>query len=308
MSGYSVSNPKELKDAILRRLGAPIINIEVTEQQVYDCISRAIELFTDYHPDGLNRTFMTVTLTAEQAASGIVQFTQPIYAITKILRASSTFWTMDGNSTYTWFSDFLRGLAGAGGAAGGCNSYHGGMLGQGDLQTYSMLMSYKNTMMDQLSPLDDFWYNSLNNTVRIIGNKRTGDLVIFECWVPSSILVADSATGLVGNERNYIGAASGVTAYEQWNDPYSVLKQNNVVGNSQQYAEQGVYNVRIVKDLATAYVKELNGQILRKHQGMQLPGGVTIDGQSILQEAKEEIAALRQELMDISEPLPILVG
>lgn len=306
MSGYSVSNPKELKDAILRRLGAPIINIEVTEQQVYDCISRAIELFTDYHPDGLNRTFITVVLDAEQASSGIIQFQQPVYAITKILRASSTFWTMDGNSTYTWFSDFLRGLAGGG--SGTCNSYHQGMLGQGDLQTYSMLMSYKNTMMDQLQPLDDFWYNSLNKTVRVIGNKRAGDLVVFECWIPSSVLVEESATGLVGNERNYVGANSGMTPAQYWDDPYTILRQNNVVGNPQLYAEQGVYNVRIVKDLSTAFVKELNATILRKHQGMQLPGGITIDGQTMLQEAKEEIAALRQELLDISEPLPILVG
>ena len=41
---YNTYNPKTLKDAILRRLGAPVINVEVTEDQIYDCIQRALEL------------------------------------------------------------------------------------------------------------------------------------------------------------------------------------------------------------------------------------------------------------------------
>ena len=42
---YNTYNPKTLKDAILRRLGAPVINVEVTEDQIYDCIQRALELY-----------------------------------------------------------------------------------------------------------------------------------------------------------------------------------------------------------------------------------------------------------------------
>ncbi|WVX87465.1 head-tail adaptor Ad2 [Vibrio phage EniLVp02] len=308
MSGYSASNPRELKDIILRRLGAPINNVELTESQIYDCISRAIELFTEYHPDGLNRTFVTVQLTEEQAKTGIIQFDKPIYAVTKILRAGSTFWTMDGNTTFSWFSDFLRGLAGAG-TPGSCNTYAPGMFsGGGDLQTYSMLMSYKNTMMDQLSPLNDFWYNSMTRTMRVVGNLKAGDLIVFECWVQTAMMVADSATGIIGNERNLIGSTATNDPNELWDDPYTQLQKNNFIGNAEMYAEQGVYNVRWVKDYSTSLAKELNGIVLRKFQGAQLPGGVTIDGQTIIQEAKDEIAALRDELMSISEPLPIMIG
>ena len=57
MSGYVTNNPRELKDAILRRLGAPVINVEVTEDQIYDCIQRALELYGEYHFDGVNKGY-----------------------------------------------------------------------------------------------------------------------------------------------------------------------------------------------------------------------------------------------------------
>ena len=41
---------------------------------------------------------------------------------------------------------------------------------------------------------------------------------------------------------------------------------------------------------------------------MSLPGGVTIDGQTMYQEATEEIADLRQELKEIEQPLGIVFG
>ena len=42
MATNTARNPKELKDVILRRLGAPIINVELTEDMIYDCIQREI--------------------------------------------------------------------------------------------------------------------------------------------------------------------------------------------------------------------------------------------------------------------------
>ncbi|CAM0002110.1 head-tail adaptor Ad2 [Vibrio phage D479] len=305
MQMYSASSPKELKDLILRRLGAPVINIEVTEDQVYDCVSRAIELFIDYHPDGLRKTFSVIRLTEEQAASGIIQLDLPAHSVTSLLRSGSTFWTMDGNATYTWFNDFLQGLTGN---SSGCNSYYPGMLGQGDLSSYWQLMSYKNTMMDMLQPVHDYFFDATNNMVRINGNLITDEYIILECYVPTAMLVQESGTGIVGNRAATVGSLESVTDANAWDDPYSALKMGNFVGNPELYAPQGVYNIRWVKDMATAFVKQVNGTILKKHQGMQLPGGTTVDGQTIYQEATEEIAMLREELMNLITPLPILYG
>lgn len=306
MQMYSASSPREMKDLILRRLGAPVINVEVTEDQVYDCVSRAIELFIDYHPDGLRKTFAIVQLTAEQAASGIIQLDLPAHSVTNLLRTGSTFWTMDGNATYTWFNDFLSGLTGAG--SGGCNSYYPGMMGQGDLSSYYQLMSYQNTMMDILQPVHDYFYDATSKIIRVNGNLITDEYLIFECYVPTAMLVQESGTGIVGNRAATVGSSAYVTSAQSWDDPYTALQQNNFVGNSELYAPQGVYNIRWVKDMATAYTKQMNGIVLKKHQGMQLPGGTTVDGQTMYQEAAEEIAALREELMNLTTPLPIMYG
>lgn len=63
-----------------------------------------------------------------------------------------------------------------------------------------------------------------------------------------------------------------------------------------------------MKDYATALAKELNGQILARHQGMMLPGGVIIDGQRLIEEARLEKEALREELYLLDPPFGILVG
>lgn len=300
MAGYSTSNPKELKDAILRRLGAPIINVEVTEAQIYDCISRAIELYTEYHPDGLNRTFITVVLDEQQAASGIIQFDKRMYAVTKVLRGDfGGAFTFSG-TPLDWFIHFVNNLAG-----GVCQT--SGPYGSMDLQTYSMYNQYFQTLQDQLNPIQDFWFNSTSNTIRVLGNIQPGQVLVFEAWAYTAMLV-DESSRLVGNPSNIVGMGNDFNYVEAWDNPYENLKKDNLVGNTTPYADQGVFNVRWVKDYSTALVKELNGHILRKHQGMQLPGGITIDGQSILAEAKEEISRLREELLQLSEPLPILWG
>ncbi|AFQ22637.1 T4-like phage head completion, neckhetero-dimeric protein [Stenotrophomonas phage IME13] len=88
---YTTNNPLELKDAILRRLGAPIVHVEVTEQQVFDCISRALELYGEYHYDGFHKTYATVVLTEEQAKTGVISFA-----------GGNVFCSYSGNSNQYW--------------------------------------------------------------------------------------------------------------------------------------------------------------------------------------------------------------
>ncbi|AGN30023.1 neck protein [Vibrio phage nt-1] len=305
MQAYNATSPREMKDLILRRLGAPIVNVEVSEDQIYDCISRALELYIEYHPDGVNKTYSIISLSAEQAQTGIVNLDIPATAITKIVRAGSSFFTMDGNATYSWFTDFLQGLTGGG--KGSCNTYHG-MLAGGGLSDYWSLMSYKNTLMDILSPEHDYWYNGVNKQLRINANLSEGEIVVVEAYVPSALLVSESATGIIGNKAATIGSYEDVTLQESWDDPYSILRQNNIIGNPNQFAEQNAYSVRWVKDMATAMVKQVNGTILKKHQGLQLPGGITVDGKEIYDEATQEMERLREELMTLTVPLGVYMG
>lgn len=72
--------------------------------------------------------------------------------------------------------------------------------------------------------------------------------------------------------------------------------------DSAQYAS--VWNDRWLKEYATALIKRTWGSNLKKFAGVQLPGGVTLNGQQIYDEAVQEIKDLELE-MGNSYELPV---
>jgi len=70
-----------------------------------------------------------------------------------------------------------------------------------------------------------------------------------------------------------------------------------------------VYNDMFLKKYTTALFKRQWGMNLIKFEGVQLPGGVTLNGARILDEAKEEINALHEEMRLTYElPVDFMVG
>lgn len=70
-----------------------------------------------------------------------------------------------------------------------------------------------------------------------------------------------------------------------------------------------VYNDRMLKKLATAMIKRQWGANMKKFQGMQLPGGIMMNGQQIYDEAVDEIEKLEEQIrLTYEEPPQFLVG
>jgi hypothetical protein len=65
-----------------------------------------------------------------------------------------------------------------------------------------------------------------------------------------------------------------------------------------------VWNDRWLKEYATALIKRTWGGNLKKFAGVQLPGGVTLNGQQIFDEAVQEIKDLELEMSNSYE-LPV---
>jgi hypothetical protein len=65
-----------------------------------------------------------------------------------------------------------------------------------------------------------------------------------------------------------------------------------------------IYNDRMLKKLATAYIKRQWGNNMKKFGGMQLPGGITMNGQQIYDEAVNEIQQLEDLIRDTYEEPP----
>lgn len=309
MSIHAPQNPKELKDAILTRLGAPILNVELTEDMIYNCIQRALELFGEYHYDGLNKGYHAFYIgdDDELYKHGVFDLRgSNIFAVTKIVRTNiGSITSMDGNATYPWFTDFLLGMAGINGGMGSsCNKFYGPNAFGADLGYFTQLMTYMSMMQDMLSPLPDFWYNGANEQLKVMGNFQKRDVIIVEVFT----LAYSGVDKTVGNTAGYgyAGPADQWTVAEQWDNMDRSLPQR--VAGEDSMVKQGAYNNRWVKDYATTLSKELLGQVLAKHQGLQLPGGVTLNGERLLEEAEREKERLREELYLLDPPFGILIG
>lgn len=86
-----------------------------------------------------------------------------------------------------------------------------------------------------------------------------------------------------------------------------VIAEGFVIIDPEAYTK--VYNDRMLKRLSTAYIKRQWGTNMKKFQGMQLPGGVMMNGQQIYDEAVQEITELEQTIRDtFEEPPQFLLG
>ena len=69
-----------------------------------------------------------------------------------------------------------------------------------------------------------------------------------------------------------------------------------------------VYNDSWLKHYVTALIKKQWATNIKKFNGLQLPGGVTIDGDRLYQEANEELKELKEEIINKSAPLEFMLG
>lgn len=124
------------------------------------------------------------------------------------------------------------------------------------------------TMRSHLSMLDDLF----NGTTPIRHERHTDKLMIDFSWEDNL------------NDGDYIII-----------EAFKVLDPET---NSQ------VWGDRFLREYATAQIKEQWGMNVSKYEGIQLPGGVTMNGRAILEEAKQEIAEL-EEQMQLTHELPV---
>lgn len=69
-----------------------------------------------------------------------------------------------------------------------------------------------------------------------------------------------------------------------------------------------IFNNRMLKKLATAYVKKQWGSNVKLHSGIVLLGGVTVNGQTIYDEAMAEIENIEEEIKSTYQepPMPMM--
>ena len=240
----------QFKDYILRRLGAPVINVNVDDLQVEDRIDDAIALWQQYHYDGTQQVYLAHQVTALDKTNTYIALDPSIVGITRMLALSTS---IGSTSIFSLNYQFA----------------------QSDLLQSAMSASSIVPLWMALTRLE-FMQNVLVGQQPIRFNVHTGRVYIDMDWTRVS-------TGDYIMLEGY-SKVDPTTYPDIWSD-------------------------RWLLRYATALVKKMWGDNIKKFGNMQMAGGITFNGQKIWDEAVAEIEELEKQVMnELSGPNIIMVG
>jgi hypothetical protein len=224
-------------DYCLRNLGEPVLEINVSEEQIEDRIDEALQFYQEYHSDAISPVFHKHQVTAQDIQNEYITIPDAITVVTRIFSLAEA-GTSSGmfSAKYQIFLNDIFDLRFA-----------------GSIANYVQTMQYLNTL-DMV----------FNGEEQIRFNRHMGRLHIDTDWSTSV------------QEGSYIIV-----------EAYRIVDPNTF---------SKVYNDMFLKRYATALIKRNWGQNLSKFDGMQLPGGVQINAQRILEEANAEIIRIEEEM------------
>jgi hypothetical protein len=245
----AISSRQGLIDYCLRELGAPVIEINVDDDQIEDRIDEAFAFYREFHYDAVELVYLKAEVTANVLAQQYFEINDAIIGINKVFPFSNK------SNGMTLFDVRYQMLI---------NDLYSIM--STDIVYYTMVKSELELINQLLVGQKPIRFNKHTNRLYIdmdwIRDVNLGDFLIVEAY---KLLDAETYTD--------------------------------------------VYNDRMLKKLATAYIKRQWGTNLKKFSGVLLPGGVMLNGDSIYQEAMEEIKDVEQELQDRFElPPDMFVG
>ena len=273
---------QELKDYCLRQLGAPVLEVNVDDDQVDDLVDDALQLFNERHFDGVERMYLKYKLTQDDIDRGKAD---PATGVGIVTTTATSTDSGSGTFTSTWYenSNFLQVPDSVIGVEKifkfDSSTISSGMFSVKyqlflndmyqfnsiDLLQYSMVKTY----------LEDIDF-LLTTDRQIRFNKRQDRLYLDIDW--------DSETA-----GNYIVL-----------DCWRILDPTN-------YA--GVWNDSFLKKYLTALIKRQWGQNLIKFRGVKLPGGIEFNGREIYDDGQRDLDDIKERMASEYELPPLdLIG
>ena len=269
---------QELIDYCKRKLGAPVLEINVADEQIDDLVDDAIQLFQERHFDGVYPTFYKYKITQNDIDRGRSPGNNSVVGLvtttvtTNIVGTATTF-------SYTENSNYLQVPPNIIGVNkifqfDGNNAITNNMFsikyqlflndvysfGALEILSYAMVKTY-------LEDLDFL----LNTQKQIRFNKRQDRLYLDIDWGSISV-------------GTYIII-----------DCYSTLDPNDYTR---------IYNDSFLKPYLTSLIKRQWGQNLIKFQGVKLPGGIELNGRQIYDDGQKEIDVLMEKMSNTYELPP----
>jgi hypothetical protein len=105
---------QEFKDYCLRKLGAPVIDINLSDEQIDDRIDEAIDFYRDYHYDGSQLVYLKHIMTQPEIDQGWIPVDTNLLGVTRIFDLASSISTGSGmfNVQYQFVLNNLSSMTG----------------------------------------------------------------------------------------------------------------------------------------------------------------------------------------------------
>jgi len=274
----------EFIDYCKRQLGAPVLEINVADEQVEDIVDDAIQFFNERHFDGVCQTYLKYqitqsdidrgTATMEAGAGNTKAGISTTTTETKIAGVSTTFnfyetgnflqippevigvtklFHFDGSNTVTnnmfsvKYQLFLNDIA--------------FNLGYSGLLSYAMTRTYLEELNFLLTTEKQIRFNQRMDRLYVDidwGSVNKGDWLVLDCF-------------RLLNPTDYPRV---------WNDSF-------------------------LKRYTTALLKKQWGQNLLKFQGVKLPGGIELNGRQIYDDGEKDLEIIREQMSNMYEMPPL---
>ena len=240
-------NRQSLIDYCLRALGAPVIEINIDDDQLGDRMDEAIQFYQEYHSDATIRRYRKHQITGDDIANEYITLPESFIFVSRVLPFdANTGGTGDFSIEYQMMLNDIYDLR-----------------GPGSVLHYALAQ-------DHLAMIDTL-FDGKDQTVRY--SRHMDQLHIETRWG------TDLPLG-----------------------KFVIIEGHETI-NPSDYPD--VYNDMFLKRYLTALIKRQWGTNIKKFEGMQLPGGVTINGQQIFDEANEEIQKIEEEMQSRYEMPPM---
>ena len=263
-----------LKEYCLRALGKPVIEINVDDDQVDDRLDEALQYFAEYHMDGVQRTYLKHQITSAEKTRGTSDDSETITD------------SVDGSISAIW-KEQKGWLPIAENIISVLQVFHISSAGHtGNMFDFQYQM--------RLNDLYDFTSTNLTHYQQL---QEHIDMIqhLVEGEVPIRFNVHLDRLYLDMDWDDKIG-----------DDHFIVIECYRKV-NPNTYTD--VYNDMYLKKYATALIKKQWGANLIKFNGVQMLGGVQMNGEIIYQQADEEIKLLEEQMLNgFGLPADMMMG
>ena len=268
----------ELINYCKRQLGAPVLEINVADEQIDDLVDDALQYFHERHFNGVIQTFLKYKITQGDVDRGRARGgDNPVGIVTttgtSTIDGSSVEFSFEENSNYLQVPTSIIGV------------------------NKIFRFDGSNTVTNNMFSVK---YQLFLNDVYYWGSTEILSYAMTKTYLEDLDFALGTEKYIRFNQRQdrlYLDIDWGAASVDDYLiiDCYRLLDPND---------HTKVWNDAFLKKYLTALIKKQWGQNLIKFQGVKLPGGIELNGRQIYDDAEKELEIIREQMSNTYELPP----